>query len=105
MEPPCDQQYVRVPFAHFRSIFTLHCDLQVTRPPVLRFLSLLRTEQGGQVDSVRIWFFREVMVDIRLVTFSVVARLSWARFSMCVWLARVTLRNSLVRWACSEKWA
>ena len=105
MEPPFNQQYFRVPYAHFRSNFTLRCDRPVPCLTVLWLLSLPRSEQGWWVESVRTWFCRAVMVDIRLVTCSVVARLDWARFSMCVLLVRVTLWNSSIYWACLAKWA
>ena len=81
------------------------CDRPVPLLSVLRLLSLPWTERGGRLDSVCTWFFKEVMVERRLVTFSLVARLAWEGFSVCAWLARVTLSNSSVSWACLEKWA
>ena len=57
------------------------------------------------MESVRTWFFMAVMVDRRLFTCSVMDRLAWERVFMFVWLARVTLPNFLVNWACSVKWA
>ena len=105
MDPPCDQKYVRVPSALIISKFTLRCDRPVLRPPVFQLLSLSRTGRGRQVESVYNWFCREVMVDRRLFTCLVVARLAWARVSMFVWLARLTLRNYLINWACLVKWA
>ena len=91
IEPPCDQKYVCVSSAHIRSTFTLRFNRPNPCPTVLRLLPLPRSEQGGQVESVRTWFYREVMMERRLVTCSVVDRLDWARFSVCVWLARTTL--------------
>ena len=105
MQPPRDQQYVCEPSAHFRSTFIIRFDRLVLRPLVLQLLSLPQLEQGWQVECVCTWYCREVMVDRRWVTCLVVARLAWARFSMCVWLVRVTLRNYLINWACLVKWA